>query len=196
MARRAGSKERIRAFLRDKVGEKLTAEEIQYAAGGVSEWARRVRELRNEEGWPIITHNDNANLKPGEYMLTEEPPEPSRNTPKGTISGRLRAFVLDRDGSTCQMCGAAAGEADAENPKRKVRMQVGHIQDRAHGGEDEEGNLRALCSVCNQGARNIALEPPSLRWLKSQIRRAKEDDKRAVYEWLKNEWLKKKHEKS
>ena len=39
-----------------------------------------------------------------------------------------------------------------------------HIVDRDHGGRDELSNLRALCSTCNQGAKNHAREPPrSLR---------------------------------
>ncbi len=31
---------------------------------GKSEWGRRVRELRNEEGMNIVTHNDRSELKP------------------------------------------------------------------------------------------------------------------------------------
>ena len=46
-------------------------------AQGVSEWARRVRELREKEGWPILTHNDSTDLKPGQYLLREKPPKKS-----------------------------------------------------------------------------------------------------------------------
>lgn len=191
MARRVGSKERIRAFLRANVGRVLIAEEIRNASGGASEWARRVRELRNDEGWAIITHNDDRSLKPGEYMLKDDPPELLRRTIRKPISSSLRAHVLDRDGYTCQMCGAGAADVDADNPNRTVRLHVGHIEDRIHGGEDAASNLRALCSACNQGARNLTPDPPRLIWLKSQIRRAKEDDKRALYEWLRERYEKK-----
>ena len=68
--RKPGSKERIRQFLLANVGRVITSIEIRDAAGSeVSEWARRVRELREDEGWPILTHNDSAGLKPGEYLL-------------------------------------------------------------------------------------------------------------------------------
>ena len=63
--RKPGSKERIRQFLLANIGRIVTSIEIRDAAGsGVSEWARRVRELREDEGWPILTNNDNAGLKP------------------------------------------------------------------------------------------------------------------------------------
>ena len=41
----------------------------------VSEWARRVRELRDEEEWPIRTQNDLDFLKPGQYLMTDAPPD-------------------------------------------------------------------------------------------------------------------------
>jgi len=99
------------------------------------------------------------------------------------ISARLRAQVLDRNGFTCQMCGAAPGEIDPETG-RSVRLQIGHIVDKSYGGKDELSNLRALCSTCNQGAKNITPEKASRIWLLSQVRKAPADDQRAVYEWL------------
>jgi hypothetical protein len=55
------SKERIRQFLLAHIGQVVTSKQLRDAAGtGVSEWARRVRELREDEGWPIITHNGKA----------------------------------------------------------------------------------------------------------------------------------------
>jgi hypothetical protein len=149
----------------------------------VSEWARRVRELRNEEGWLILTHNDSADLKPGEYILNEPPPErPNVDFQRG-ISQKLRAEVLDRNGFTCQWCGKTPGEIDPDTG-RKVRLHVGHVVDKSLGGKDELSNLRTLCSTCNQGAKNITHEKPTTIWLLSQIRRAGSHEQRAVYEWL------------
>ena len=72
--RKPGSKERIRQFLLANIGTVVTSLQIKDAIGqSVSEWARRLRELRDEEGWPIISHNDDANLKPGEYILESSP---------------------------------------------------------------------------------------------------------------------------
>jgi len=167
------------------VGEIVTARQIQEAAGpDVTEWARRLRELR-AEGWPISSHNDRSDLKPGEYVLERLPEQRLyRFTPN--LSGRLRAQVLERNGYTCQMCGIGAGEPMEDG--RKARLHVGHVIDRDHGGKDEMSNLRALCSVCNQGARNIVQEPPSWTWLLAQLRRASIDDQKTALKWLKRKF--------
>jgi len=143
--------------------------------------------LRDEEGWPILTNNDSDSLKPGQYLLREEPPVlPNVAFARG-ISARLRAEVLDRNGFTCQMCGLTPGQIDPETG-RKVRLHVGHIVDKSLGGKDEPSNLRALCSTCNQGAKNVTTEKPSGIWLLGQVRRAGQDEQRAVYNWLKTKF--------
>ncbi len=181
---KVGSKEKIRQFLLANIGRIVTSIEIRDSAGtGVSEWARRVRELREDEGWPILTHNDSSSLKPGQYLLQQKPPEKSSTVFTRSISIKLRAEVLDRNGFTCQMCGLTPGEIDPETG-RKVRLHIGHIKDKSLGGLDELSNLRALCSTCNQGAKNITTEKPTGIWLLSQVRRAGQDEQRAVFAWL------------
>jgi hypothetical protein len=63
---RVGSKEKIRQFLLSNIGRVIESADIQEAAGGAGQYGRRLRELRDEEGWPIISHNDDAKLKPGQ----------------------------------------------------------------------------------------------------------------------------------
>ena len=91
--------------------------------------------------------------------------------------------MFERNGYTCQMCGAGAGEPDGRG--RPIRLHIGHIRDKSQYGSDEPSNLRALCSACNQGAKNLVQEPPSYVWLLGQVRRAKIDDQQAVLKWLK-----------
>lgn len=179
----ASVKDRLRAFLIANVGRVVTSRELQEVASPASEWARRVRELRDEEGWPISTNNDDIHLKPGEYRLDRLPEATAPPQLRRGISQRLRAEVLDRDGYTCQMCGLGAGEIDPETG-RPVRLHLGHIVDKSRGGADEAMNLRTLCSTCNQGAKNLTLEKPSRIWLMQQVRRANIADQFAVYEWL------------
>lgn len=175
-----GSRAKLREFFMLNVGKVLTSDTLREIAG-VSEWGRRVRELRNEEGMNIVTHNDRSELKPGEYLLVDLKPLPAfeRN-----ISKELRAFVLDRNGFTCQMCGAAAGEPHPYNDGRKTRLHIGHIVDKTMGGSDEHSNLRAICSVCNEGASNLTLNRPQAIKLLAQIRRAPTSDQLDVLKWI------------
>ena len=143
-------KKGIRAFLLANVGEIVTTEQIRDVSGGQVQYSRRLRELRDEEGWPIQSHNDSSNLKPGEYRFVTPPPEkpPVRFT--RNVSAATRARVLERNGYTCRMCGIAASDPD-DRTGRPARLHVGHIVDKSQGGTDDEGNLRALCSMNRPG---------------------------------------------
>lgn len=179
--RGSGARAKLRAFLLQNIGRVLDSEELRMASGNASEWARRVRELRNEEGYQILTHNDRSDLKPGQYLLASAVPAPA--FARG-ISKEIRAFVLDRNGFTCQMCGAVAGEPHPADPARKTRLHIGHVVDKSMGGDDTPANLRAICSVCNEGARNLTLDRPSLQKLLVQVRRATGSDQLEVLRWL------------
>ena len=129
----------------------------------------------------IVTHNDRSELKPGQYLLVNTKPLPSFE--RG-ISKEVRAFVLDRNGFTCQMCGAAAGEPHPYDAGRKTRLHIGHIIDKTMGGSDEPNNLRAICSVCNEGASNLTLNRPQAIKLLAQVRRAPISDQLDVLKWI------------
>lgn len=82
-------------FFSPMLGRVIQGEELRQASGNVSEWARRVRELRDEEGYQILTHRDRANLKPGEYLLETVKRVPAFSR---SISKETRAYVLERNG--------------------------------------------------------------------------------------------------
>lgn len=159
----------------------MNSRELRKVAGGISEWARRIRELRTEEGYQILTHNDRQELKPGQYLLLSPKPQPAFER---AISKEVRALVLDRNGYTCQMCGAVAGEPHPYDPTRKTRLHIGHVIDKSVGGTDDPSNLKAICSVCNEGAKNLTLDRPSVQKLLVQIRRATASDQIKALEWL------------
>ena len=181
MTRKKGARTKLREHFLNNLGRIMNSEELREVAGGITEWARRVRELRSEEGYQIQTHNDRGDLKPGQYILEDPTPYPAFER---TISKETRAFVLDRNGFTCQMCGAVAGELHPYDSTRKTRLHIGHIVDKSQGGSDEPSNLRAICSVCNEGASNLTLERPSNLKLLAQVRRAKGDAQIELLKWL------------
>ncbi len=177
---RQGAKGKLRAYLLNHVGEVLDSDTLRDVAG-ISEWARRIRELRDEEGYQIKAHHDRSDLKPGQYVLESTKPE---HAFARSISKETRAYVLGRNGYTCQMCGAVAGEPHPYDPAKKVRLHIGHIIDKSMGGTDDPANLRAICSVCNEGASNLTLDRPSYEKLLIQVRRATGADQLKVLEWL------------
>lgn len=176
-----GARDKLRSHFLANIGKIMGVEELRRVAGGITEWARRVRELRNEEGLEILTHNDRSDLKPGQYVLASRKPLPAFQR---EISKEVRAQVLDRNGFTCQMCGAVAGEPHPYDKARKTRLHIGHIVDKSLGGTDELTNLRAICSVCNEGAANITADRPTALKLLAQIRRASSVEQLEVLKWL------------
>ena len=181
MAQKKGSKKLLLEFLLNNLGRIVEAKELQEAANRASEWARRLRELRDEDGWRILSNKDRADLKPGQYILASTKRNPSFHR---SISKETRAVVLERNGYTCQMCGVAAGDPDPFNANRTIRLTMGHILDKSKGGEDIVGNLRAVCTNCNEGLQNASPPKPDRIHLLAQLRRATIEDQRAVFNWL------------
>ena len=180
-----GSKKLILDFFLAHVGEVVDSRQLQEVSGFAAEWGRRVRELRDEEGYQILSHKDRAELKPGQYILISDKRKPA--FARG-ISKETRAYVLNRNGFTCQSCGLAASDPDPFHPDRKIRLTIGHIIDKSKGGTDQPSNLKAICTNCNEGLQNTALPSPDRVHLLATIRRATIDDQLAVLDWLKEKF--------
>lgn len=175
------ARDRIRSFLEANIGKVVTTQQLR-EIGGISEYARRIRELRNEEGMQINSHVDRHDLRPGEYVLEslERIPAIERS-----ISPQLRTEILERNGYTCQLCGAGPGDPDSFDPHRKVRLHIDHLVPISQGGTDQKDNLRVLCSSCNQGRSNIQTPSEDAKNLLARIRRAPRAVQREVYNALK-----------
>jgi hypothetical protein len=66
------------------------------------------------------------------------------------VSPRMRAMILKRDNSTCQMCGAMAVSGST------ITLHVHHKFPRSKGGSSTDPeNLETLCSECNQGLGDL-----------------------------------------
>ncbi len=76
---KVGARERIRLYFLEHVGLVLFAEEIEVVSG-ISEYARRVRELRVQDGYKILTGHSNdpavgVELGSAEYLLLDSEPD-------------------------------------------------------------------------------------------------------------------------
>jgi hypothetical protein len=61
-------KDRLREYFENHVREVLETEELRDVAR-IVDYQRRIRELRRDEGMQILSHLDDASLRPGEYRL-------------------------------------------------------------------------------------------------------------------------------
>jgi hypothetical protein len=177
---------RIRIYFEKNVGRVIAAKELQAAAGDVSEWARRVRELKDEHGLQILTHNDREGLKPGQYLLETLELRP---VVKRGMSSKLRKQILERDGGTCQICGSAAGEDSGCEPGKRCRLQIDHVVPISQGGTDDPSNLRAVCVYFNKDKADV-IKPASGQAIAAlaSIRKLPRDIQREVYEFLRRKF--------
>ena len=179
-----GARDRIRRFFEANIGVVLTTQQIREVAS-ISEYGRRIRELRDQEGMQIKSHVDRGDLKPGEYILETLERKPTLG--RG-ISPPLRNEILERNGFTCQQCGAGPGDQDPFNTSRKVRLHIDHIKPLSQGGTNDKDNLRVVCSACNQGRSNIQTPSESVLNILARIRRLPKASQQEVYEKLRKKF--------
>jgi len=137
-------RDKILKYLRCNVGQKVTGEELKYLAKDRSEWARRVRELRTEYGWPVVTQNTGRpDLEVGVYLLEadRQSPEHDRHIPDA-----VKRKVLRRDNYKCTICNWSHQEWNRSDPRH---LELHHEKPHVKGGENTENNLVTLCTVCH-----------------------------------------------
>ena len=183
----AGARARLREFFIQNLGKVVDTATLGKIAG-ISEYARRIRELRDIEGFKILSYRDRSDLKPRQYLLLDPRPRPVIG--RG-IDQKKRARILVRNGYTCQVCGAGGGEPHPFDPGRRVRLQIDHVVPKKEGGTDDDNNLRVLCSVCNEGRSNLEV-PPSHQAinLMGLMRRASRNVQLEILGFLKNKFEK------
>ena len=138
-------KDKIIEYFRKNVGAQITGEELKYLAKDKKEWARRVRELRTEDGWPIVTKNTGReDLAVGVYVLEEDRQafEHDRHIPDP-----VRIKVLERDKFKCTKCGWNSKMLSRDDPRKMLELH--HKTHHKDGGVNTPDNLIALCNICH-----------------------------------------------
>lgn len=122
----------------------MTGEELRYVAKDKTEWARRVRELRTEQGWPVATRTSGRpELPVGVYVLESLRQSPPHDR---IITDVVRRLVLRRDGYRCRRCGWTHAEW---NPSDARHLELHHVIEHKSGGDNTEANLVSLCTSCH-----------------------------------------------
>lgn len=140
---KGGMKNKMLDYFRKNVGHVVTGEELKYLVGENSTWARRVRELRTEDGWPIVTKmQGRPDLNVGEYLLEEDRQAPPHDR---NIPDDVRIQVLERDGFTCTHCGWTREQLRREDPRKFLELH--HLTHHKDGGANDLENLKTYCNV-------------------------------------------------
>lgn len=141
--KKASVADKILEYFRRNVGKQIPGEELAYLAKNRKEWARRVRELRTEAGWPVSTRNSGRDDLPvGVYVLEED--DQAFEHDRG-IPDEVRVAVLQRDRSSCTDCGWNRMLLTPDDPRKRIELH--HVQHHADGGPNTVENLITLCNV-------------------------------------------------
>ena len=144
-------RDKILSFLRANAGRGITGEELRYVAGDKTEWARRVRELRTEFGWPVATKSSGRpDLGGGIFVLqaARQSPEHDRRIPDP-----VRGEVLRRDRYMCANCGWSHSDYNASDPRH---LELHHVKFHHKGGDNIKENLITLCTICHDDLHKSA----------------------------------------
>jgi HNH endonuclease len=167
--------ERIAAFLEARVGKVVNREQIDYVAR-IAEGSRRVRELRDELGWPINSHIDEPELEPGQYRLTSADPIDRRDPLQRLYPESVRQAVFERDEYTCQACGKDRHKAEASGDTRfylEVHHKVAIADELEALPKSERNKLDNLMTLCHA---DHSRETAKLQSRKRGTRRPKNRD--------------------
>jgi len=138
-----GARDKILQFLRENVGVSVSGEEISYVAT-IADWPRRVRELRTEYGWPVVTkQTGRPDLPVGVYLLEMDRQAPVHDR---LIPDPVRVAVLRRDAYQCQHCDWHINEWNKADPRI---LELHHKKHHAKGGDNTAENLITLCNICH-----------------------------------------------
>ena len=143
--------QRIGRFFEANVGQVVTRDQVDYVSG-IAEGSRRVRELRDEKGWPIASHIDEAALRSGEYRLLSSDPKDRRDPLQRLYPDDLRQRVFERDDYTCRTCGRDRETALAAGDTRfylEVHHQVAVADELAAMPKAKRNDLTNLVTLCH-----------------------------------------------
>lgn len=158
-------KDKLIKYFRSNVGREITGEELAYLANGATEWGRRARELRTEEGWPIKTCNSGRpDLSVGVYVLEEDKQAQVHDR---KIDDSTRVAVLTRDKFCCRKCGWSYSVRQNGDPRQLLELH--HLDYHADKGANTLSNLITICNVDHDEIHRIKMSKEQvLKWVEER----------------------------
>jgi hypothetical protein len=157
----ASARDRMLALFRAlPVGQPISTAQLRYVTDNKD--MRRVRELRTQFGWRIMTQKTGMpQLKPDQYVLVDpEPMEPHDRQ----IDTETVVKVLQRDKNRCRKCGWHPDQRVSGDPRQYIELH--HINWHSEGGANESDNLATLCNVHHRKVHTLKLDADAfMQWL-------------------------------
>jgi len=149
---------------------------------------RRLRALRERDGWVIYSNKDDGTLAVNEYRVAAIGWHPGLETERsksGAVSLATRRKLFDRDGNRCVVCGVGSGEAYPGEPDVLAVLTAGHIVPNDRGGSSSDlNNLRTECKRCNEPVRQEIRSPETISEIRPLVRKLQLDQKRRLLSWI------------
>jgi 5-methylcytosine-specific restriction endonuclease McrA len=143
---------KVLEYLSENVGDVVRRDQIDYVAASVKEATRRLRQLRDEEGWPIESHIDDPTLRPSEYRLASVDPDDRRDPAQRLYEEGVRQQVYERDNYSCRVCGRNR-ETALRAGDRRFYLEIHHrtalADELAAMPADELNNADNLITLCH-----------------------------------------------
>ncbi|MFD2554767.1 HNH endonuclease [Sphingobacterium tabacisoli] len=137
-------------------GLRIYSTEELRAVGKISEWARVLRQLKQDA---IIDYENDVN---GYNIILIN--ELISKSVRDGLSSKDKYRIRHRDGHRCQSCGKGVSD--------NVKLHVDHKIPLDWGGGNDDSNLWTLCNECNLAKRNFFkddFDPEVMRLVYNQI---------------------------
>ncbi|WP_420399641.1 HNH endonuclease [Flagellimonas sp.] len=134
------ARERIYHHIRENGLKAYSGEELR-KIGGISDWARVIRQLKQDD---IIEYDYDTSSS--SYVITKIGAY-SKQTRRSGLTSKDLYRIRNRDGHRCQSCGQGANDG--------VKLHVDHKIPVDWGGTNIDDNLWTLCSSCNQAKKSF-----------------------------------------
>lgn len=144
------------------LGTVVTTEDLRYVTHGKD--MRRVRELRTELGWKILTRNTGRpDLGSGQYVLVDHTQQPEHDR---HIDDEVLVKVLKRDSQRCKKAGCNWSPLERTSGDPRQYLEVHHIEWHVDRGTNLAANLVTLCNVHHRVVHSKRLKGAAFKtWL-------------------------------
>ncbi|BCN78120.1 hypothetical protein [Prescottella equi] len=168
-------------------GNIFTKEQIREAFPGVSQADRRIRDLRSQFGWVILTSTEDATLLSEQQRFVKQgvpvwdPSARRLATPKSISSGEAQA-AMARDDFMCTKCGIVGGESYVDDSNQTAVLIVSRMTTLLPHGRTET-MLVTECKRCRSGAGRERA-PIHVDDLIAEIRQLDDSDRARLARWV------------